>query len=117
MATTDLAPAPAKNEFLCIIPDKPGTLAKRLEVRPSHLNGAKPFVDSGIITIGGAMLESHPAAGETPVFKGSVLLVVGETSEDIKELLRKDVYTTSGVWDLDNVQIIPFKTALRAQIQ
>ncbi|OXV11372.1 hypothetical protein Egran_00867 [Elaphomyces granulatus] len=115
MATTD--PAPAKNEFLCIIPDKPGTLAKRLEVRPSHLNGAKPFVDSGIIIFGGAMLESHPAAGETPVFKGSALLVVGETSEDIKELLRKDVYTTSGVWDLDNVQIIPFKTALRAQVQ
>ena len=30
MATT----AAANNEFLCIIPDKPGALAKRLEVRP-----------------------------------------------------------------------------------
>jgi hypothetical protein len=29
MATT----AATKNEFLCIVPDKPGTMAKRLEVR------------------------------------------------------------------------------------
>jgi uncharacterized protein len=64
----------------------------------------------------GAMLESHPAAGETPVFKGSVLLVVGETSEDIKELLRKDVYTTNGVWDLDNVQIIPVSVSIHLSI-
>lgn len=26
--------APAKREFLVIVPDKPGTLQKRLEVRP-----------------------------------------------------------------------------------
>jgi len=46
-----------------------------------------------------------------------MLLVVGETAEGIKELLSKDIYTTCGVWDLDNVQIIPFKTALRAPAQ
>lgn len=28
------AAAPAKREFLVIVPDKPGTLQKRLEVRP-----------------------------------------------------------------------------------
>ena len=29
-----MSSAPAKKEFLCILPDKPGAQAKRLEVRP-----------------------------------------------------------------------------------
>jgi hypothetical protein len=31
---TTMSSAPAKKEFLCILPDKPGAQAKRLEVRP-----------------------------------------------------------------------------------
>ena len=30
----NMSSAPAKREFLCILPDKPGAQAKRLEVRP-----------------------------------------------------------------------------------
>jgi hypothetical protein len=29
-----MSTSPAKKEFLCILPDKPGAQAKRLEVRP-----------------------------------------------------------------------------------
>lgn len=32
--TRTMSSAPAKKEFLCILPDKPGAQAKRLEVRP-----------------------------------------------------------------------------------
>lgn len=60
------------------------------------------------------MLESHPAAGETPAFKGSAMLAVGETAEAVKELLREDIYTISGVWDLDNTQIIPVSVVFHA---
>lgn len=32
--TRNMSSAPSKKEFLCILPDKPGAQAKRLEVRP-----------------------------------------------------------------------------------
>ncbi|KAJ5176328.1 uncharacterized protein N7482_002205 [Penicillium canariense] len=135
-----MSSAPAKKEYLCILPDKPGAQAKRLEVRPSHLEGVKPLVAAGSIVVGdpeaaylpmtdnvfvantdtrlrtGAMLESHPAEGETPAFKGSMMLAVAESEAEVREILEKDIYTTSGVWDLANAQIIPFKSAVRKEL-
>ncbi|CAP99069.1 hypothetical protein E8E15_005471 [Penicillium rubens] len=109
----NMSSAPAKKEFLCILPDKPGAQAKRLEVRPKHLEGVKPNVASGAIVAGGAMLNAHPADGETPSFKGSMMLAVAENEAQVLELLNNDIYTTSGVWDMENAQIIPFKSAVR----
>ncbi|KAJ5474636.1 hypothetical protein N7475_004202 [Penicillium sp. IBT 31633x] len=125
-----MSSAPAKKEFLCILPDKPGAQAKRLErcTKPTgvcigtgfadvdfsnHLEGVKPLVASGAIVAGGAMLNAHPAEGETPSFKGSMMLAVAESEAEVREILSKDIYTTSGVWDLENAQIIPFKSAVR----
>ncbi|CAI7599572.1 unnamed protein product [Penicillium discolor] len=108
-----MSSAPAKREFLCILPDKPGAQAKRLEVRPKHLEGVKPLVASGAIVAGGAMLNAHPADGETPSFKGSMMLAVAENEAQVLELLNKDIYVSSGVWDMENAQIIPYKSAVR----
>lgn len=33
--------------------------------------------------------------------------MVAESREECKEILSKDIYTTSGVWDIDNAQIWP----------
>ncbi|KAJ5143999.1 uncharacterized protein N7515_002786 [Penicillium bovifimosum] len=109
----NMSSAPAKKEFLCILPDFPGAQAKRLEVRPQHLENVKPLVASGHIVAGGAMFDSHPAEGETPSFKGSMMLAVAESEAEVRELLEKDIYSTSGVWDLGNAQIIPYKSAVR----
>ncbi|KAJ5570501.1 uncharacterized protein N7459_009931 [Penicillium hispanicum] len=111
-----MSSTPAKKEFLCILPDKPGAQAKRLEVRPSHLEGVKPLVAAGSVVAGGAMLESHPAEGETPSFKGSMMLVVAETEAAALKILENDIYSRTGVWDLENAQIIPFKSAVREQL-
>ncbi|OOQ86258.1 YCII-related domain protein [Penicillium brasilianum] len=108
--------APAKKEFLCILPDFPGAQAKRLEVRPSHLEGVKPLVAAGTIVAGGAMLESHPAEGETPAFKGSMMLAIAENEAEVRAILENDIYAHSGVWDLANAQIIPFKSAVRKEL-
>ncbi|KAJ5179761.1 hypothetical protein N7492_002971 [Penicillium capsulatum] len=111
-----MSTAPAKKEFLCILPDKPGAQAKRLEVRPNHLEGIKPLVAAGSIVAGGAMLESHPVEGETPSFKGSMMLAVAESETAVRELLAKDIYSVTGVWDLENAQIIAFKSAVRESL-
>ncbi|KAJ6108050.1 hypothetical protein N7523_009373 [Penicillium sp. IBT 18751x] len=112
-----MSSAPTKKEFLCILPDKPGMQAKRLEVRPAHLAGVKPNVESGFIVAGGAMLEAHPADGETPSFKGSMLLALADSEAEVRALLEKDVYVSSGVWDMEKAQIIPFKSAVREQLK
>ncbi|KAE8373450.1 hypothetical protein BDV26DRAFT_272114 [Aspergillus bertholletiae] len=103
----------AKKEFICFIPDKPGALQKRLEVRNQHLEGVRPLVENGSIVCGGGTLDSHPAAGETPSFNGSALIAVAETEAEVREMLSKDIYARSGVWDVDNVKIIPFLCAVR----
>ncbi|KAG2419178.1 hypothetical protein HFD88_002285 [Aspergillus terreus] len=102
-----------KNEYLCIVPDKPGALQKRLQLRSQHLEGVKPLVENSTIVVGGAMFDEHPAAGQTPLFKGSSLIVVAESKEEVMELIRKDIYSTGGVWDLENCQVIPFQSAVR----
>lgn len=53
------------------------------------------------------MLESHPAEGETPSFKGSMMLAMAENEAEVRALLESDIYGTSGVWDLERAQIIP----------
>ncbi|KAJ0369658.1 hypothetical protein COL26b_010352 [Colletotrichum chrysophilum] len=80
-----------KYEFLCIIPDKPGTREKRIEVR------SVPKSDNS----------------DDMSFVGSHVVVVGNSIEQVREDLRKDVYATSGVWDVENAQIYAFRAAWR----
>ena len=49
------------------------------------------------------MFDHHPKEGETPSFKGSMLVVVAESEQEVRDTLSKDIYATSGVWDVDNV--------------
>lgn len=58
-----------------------------------------------LATAAGSMLDHHPAEGENPPpMNGSTLIVAAEGVEEIREILSKDIYATSGVWDLDNVR-------------
>ncbi|KAJ5556506.1 hypothetical protein N7494_000421 [Penicillium frequentans] len=111
-----MSSAPAKHEFLCILPDFPGAQEKRLAVRPDHLAGVKPLVEAGSVVSGGAMLASHPAEGEVPSFKGSMLLAVAENEAAVRAILENDIYARSGVWDMEKAQVIPFKSAVRTQL-
>jgi hypothetical protein len=53
------------------------------------------------------MLQAHPADGESPSFKGSMMLAVAASEAEVRALLEKDVYATSGVWDMEKAQVIP----------
>jgi len=105
--------SPTKHEWIIILPDQEGVLEQRMKVRPNHLSGLKPRVEDGFWTFGGAFLEEVPKEGEGPKIKGSIMLALAESKEEVLKELKKDTYTTSGVWDWDKVQIYPFKTALR----
>ncbi|KAK8099179.1 uncharacterized protein PG998_012420 [Apiospora kogelbergensis] len=109
------APPPGKFEFLVVIPDKPGMQAKRLEVRPKHFEGITSHIENGTMKMGGAALGSVPQ-GDDPTkwdFAGSTVVMVAESVEEVRAHLEKDIYTTSGVWDMEKVQIWPVKLAFR----
>ncbi|KAK4549820.1 hypothetical protein LTR36_005121 [Oleoguttula mirabilis] len=89
----------SKQEWMIILPDKPGMLGKRMEVRPDHLSSLKPLVDSNFFVFGGASLDEPLKEGEGPKINGSVMLALADTKEEVLEKIRADVYSKSGVWD------------------
>ncbi|GAM38847.1 hypothetical protein TCE0_034f09911 [Talaromyces pinophilus] len=100
--------APEKREWLCIIPDKPGMLEKRLEIRPTHLANLKPLIESKQVVTGGPMFhDAHPTEGKPANFKGSMMIFRAATEAEVREILSNDVYGKGNVWDLENMQIIP----------
>jgi hypothetical protein len=80
----------------------------------THLKNVKSEFEAGNFVLGGAYMSAPPKEGETPPMIGSALIAVAETKEEVIEKLKKDIYATSGVWDVDNAQIWPFKSALRS---
>ena len=73
-----------------------------------------PKHHKGDVVLGGSFMSDVPKEGETPPMIGSALLVVASTKEEVLELLKNDIYTKSGVWDMNNVQIWPFRSAVRS---
>ncbi|KAF0327243.1 YCII-like protein [Colletotrichum asianum] len=104
----------APKEFLCIMPDKPNVLQIRKQVKGQHYEGIKPLIESGRLVAGGAMFEKQPNEDATEAsFRGSVVVYTAESSEDVKAIIENDAYATSGVWDLERGQIIPYVAAVR----
>ncbi|KAF1991103.1 hypothetical protein K402DRAFT_400582 [Aulographum hederae CBS 113979] len=110
-----MSSAPAKFEWLVILPDQPGALERRLKVRPDHLANVLADNKAGddLWVLGGAFMSEVPKPGETPDMLGSAMVAVAATKEEVLERLKKDVYTTGEVWDWEKVQIWPFKSAVR----
>ncbi|KAK4201463.1 hypothetical protein QBC40DRAFT_278261 [Triangularia verruculosa] len=112
MTSTEI---PHKIEWLVVVPDFPGAHEKRLEVRPQHFGALRPAVDAGVFKMGGAVL-NEPPQGADPAkfsFAGSTIVISASSREEIKELLRGDVYAKEGVWDVENAQMWPFLCAFR----
>lgn len=119
MSTT--TPPPQKHEYLVILPDHPGVLQTRLSVRPQHISGVKPLAEAGTLLFGGAFFDADdvPTSDNSkgPQIKGTVLLAYAESKEEVLEQLKRDVYTESGVWNWEKVQIWGFKTAVRRGLE
>ncbi|KAK6950897.1 hypothetical protein Daesc_007425 [Daldinia eschscholtzii] len=106
MASITTPPA-GKYNWLVVVPDKPGTREKRLEVRPQHFEGLKPYLESGQFKTGGAVLNDKPESDDPAKFDwyGSTLILVAESKEEVKTILEKDIYTKTGVWDTENTKL------------
>ena len=60
----------------------------------------------------GAFLTPLPSSDTSPPAKpqGSIMMVTAESEEEVMELLKKDIYTTEGIWDMEKVVIYPVCT-------
>ncbi|KAK4040305.1 hypothetical protein C8A01DRAFT_35728 [Parachaetomium inaequale] len=107
--------APKKMEWLVVIPDFPGVHEKRLAVRPQHFANLGPAKESGLFQMGGAVLNDVPTSDDPSTFSfaGSTIVMQAASRDEIKEVLRKDVYASTGVWDVENAQMWPLLCAFR----
>ncbi|KAI1907235.1 hypothetical protein LOZ53_004583 [Ophidiomyces ophidiicola] len=105
--------AAQKPDWIVVVHDrKDSTLERRMAARDQHIGNLGPLIDSGLLKMGGAILKNHPKEGEAPPMNGSALVVSADTEEEIREALSNDIYAKTGVWDLNNIEIYPFRCAL-----
>ncbi|OMJ23631.1 hypothetical protein AYI69_g4898 [Smittium culicis] len=90
------------NNYLVTVRDfeAEGTLDKRMQVRAEHFKNAAILKQEGKLLTGGALLDE-----KTGKFIGSFLTVALDSKDQVIEYLRKDIYGSSGVWDVDNAII------------
>ena len=48
-----------------------------------------------------------PTEGERPKIKGSVMLALADSKEEVLKALQEDIYYRSGIWDWEKLQIYP----------
>jgi uncharacterized protein len=84
----------------------PEAKARRLAVRPAHLERVAPFVERGRVLIGGAILD------EVGDMVGSVLLTDFASREEVEAWVAEDPYVTGGVWK--EIEVLDFRPAVGA---
>lgn len=97
----------SKIEWVVTIFDKPGT--DRSKVRPQHIAAIPETVNSGVITAAGAIYKDV----EKTQFAGSTFHLMAESKDEIAEILKKDIYYESGIWDIDSIVAYPVGIAVR----
>ena len=82
----------------------PEAPSRRLAVREKHLEGVQPSVASGILQVGGALLNKEGT------MIGSMMVLEAEDEEAVREFLKGDIYSKSNVWQ--SFEIYPFRRAV-----
>ncbi|KAJ5286746.1 YCII-like protein [Penicillium angulare] len=93
-----------------------------------HYEGIQPLIAQGQLVDGGiweprpykmktgAIFREHPEQGKEEQFEGSVVVFAAENVEEVRGIISQDIYATSGVRDLEKVQIFPYVPAVREPI-
>ncbi|KAI9796899.1 MAG: hypothetical protein M1835_002740 [Candelina submexicana] len=102
--------ASAKHEWIIILPDHEGVLEQRMRVRQDHFKKLEPRREQGFWKLGGKEAcfcskyfvsadETVPKEGESLKIKGSVMLALAESEEEVLVALQDDPYYRSNIWD------------------
>ncbi|KAN0107039.1 hypothetical protein V8E52_010547 [Russula decolorans] len=110
-----MSSSPTKRLFAIYAPDytNPGTLDRRISVREEHLKGISELRSTGIAKFGGPFLAPELTdEKDRTKMAGSLMFFEAESIEEVRKIVESDIYYTSGVWDKENVRILPFVPAM-----
>jgi uncharacterized protein len=61
-------------------------------------------------------MAKQPAEGEAPELTGSAMLIKADSEDEVRKLIDADEYAKAGSWDVANMKIHPFRTAIRTAL-
>lgn len=94
-------------QYLVIAYDYDNVLEKRMEARPAHVEATQKLMAEGKIVSACAMIEE-----ETMV--GSSVVTNFENDDEFNEWLENEPYVQGGVWNMDELQVVPVKVMPKA---
>jgi hypothetical protein len=90
--------------------DVPGSLEKRLAVRPAHLARLQALQDEGRLLLAGPFPAADALDPGAAGYTGSLIVAEFASLQDAQEWARADPYAASGVFRQISVQ--PFRKVL-----
>ncbi|AAW47071.1 hypothetical protein CNN00560 [Cryptococcus deneoformans JEC21] len=111
-----MAARQASKLFYAYLPDANNVLARRYEVRPTHLKRAEDDKKAGILEFGRGYLppansplwtSADLPPGAKPI-AGSLMIFRMNTIEEVWARIKDDVYWTEGIWDKEKGDVKEF---------
>lgn len=98
--------------YAIIVQDVPGSLEKRLAVRPAHLARLQALQDEGRLLLAGPFPAADALDPGAAGYTGSLIVAEFASLPDAQEWARADPYAATGVFRQISVQ--PFRKVLPA---
>lgn len=95
-------------EYFVYVPDHPNAHEKRREFVKQHNQEAGPLVKAGRVPWFGSTLDHHGREEELPAEAGTVMVLKAENEEEVKEIIKRDIFVSEGVWNFEQLQVWPF---------
>jgi len=94
-------------QYLVIAYDYDNVLDKRMEARPAHVEGTQKLMAEGKIVSACAMIEDDKMVGSSVVTNFN-------NEDEFNEWLENEPYVQGGVWNIEEIQVVPVKVMPKA---
>lgn len=59
---------------------------------------------------------SKPKDENSLPIAGSAMIAVASSRDEVMKVLKRDIYCLEGAWDIEKVQILPFRSSVRSKL-
>ena len=94
-------------QYLIIAYDYEDALEKRMESRPAHVEETQKLMAEGKIVSACALIEDDKMVGSSVVTNF-------EDEDEFDEWLVNEPYVKNGVWNMEEIQVVPIKVMPKA---
>ena len=94
-------------QYLVIAYDNENALDKRMASRPAHVEATQKLMAEGKIVSACALIEDD-------VMVGSSVVTNFDSEDAFNDWLENEPYVKGGVWDMEEIQIVPIKVMPKA---